>query len=251
MRPVQLGRLIDSIAKMYRIPKIIVLDTGGNLSAARNKLVDLCDTPYYMMLEEDMILLPQTNMPLMWNALESDKRLAGVSGGLMERGRVRYCAGMLKDRIVRPRGRLARRRHRRARYKVVDMTDSHDLIHRRQLIRCNVVYNWGLFRTDVLRDVRWNEELELSEHYEFFYRLSRKHYVACSRGFIGHTRSRPSHAYKRQRGRIRQFKKIERYKMRLRFHGSYDRHVWKTIDDLNRKVRRQSALVRRKVRRRA
>jgi len=230
MRPNQLARLIESIAKAYRVPKIMVLDTGGNLSAARNKLVDLCDTPYYMLLEEDMILLPQSNMPLMWDALESDNLLAGVSGGLMERGRVRYCAGMLNDRTVRPSGRLERRRHRGAKCKIVDMTDSHDLMHQRQLIRCNVVYNWGLFRTSVLRDVRWNEELELSEHYEFFYRLSRKHYVACSRGFIGHTKSRPSHDYKRQRDRIWQFKKMERYKMQLRFNVMYSRRIWEEID---------------------
>jgi len=232
-RPAQLARLISSISKFHRCPKIIVLDTGGNLSAARNKLVDLCDTPYYMLLEEDMILLPQTNLPLMWEAMQRFPNLAGVSGGLMERGKTRYCAGVFRH---------LKSSDSRRRCRTLVMEDSHRLYFKQQLISCQCTYNWGLFRTSVLREVRWNERLELSEHYEFFYRLSRRYRVACSRGVIGHTRSRPSSEYNLQRTRIMKFRKRERDECHLEFSVDYDRKIWETIDALRRKVRRRAAL---------
>ena len=195
-----LRRCIESIENTYGEVRVLVQDTGGNLSRARNQLVDRCETPFYIMLEEDMTLLPPgrrggpvTDLEhMMWILLRS-KRYAGVSGGLLDQNGLVYKGfnfGTPKNGVV-------------------PIRKSSILRAGSSVLECDCVPNWGVFRTEALREARWDERLELAEHEEFFFRLKCLGWrVALSRCGVGHYKVRRSQAYHRARQRTGDFRRL-------------------------------------------
>ena len=186
MRAKELTKCITSIKRQYPNARIDIEDTAGNLSAARNRLVERCTTPYYFMLEEDMRLLRRQRLPQLMDVLHNDGNLLGVSGGLYRSGQMKACAGT-----------YCRGRHN---VQILNAQTVSTTTIGTPYIRCWHVYNFGLFRTDYLRQYKWDERLEMGEHYDFFYRLflQRKHPVACTDYIARHVLRRPTE-YNRQR----------------------------------------------------
>lgn len=195
LRERDLSDCVDSIREHCgESAKIITQDTAGNVSRGRNQLLDRVDTRFYFMLEEDMRLTPRTNLNLMWRIMQEG--VSGVSGILQERRRRRAVA----IRYRRQSGKLFILNSEKLR-----LTDRQE-----PWILADGCSQWGLFETGILRSVKWDERLELQEHWDFFDRFSRQgHSVGVCRSEISHLRSRPTEAYiaARRRGRNVYFRK--------------------------------------------
>jgi len=91
---------------------------------------------------------------------------------------------------------------------------------------CDLICNFGVFRTQVLRDFPWDERLELGEHRAFFWKLH-KHWrsaltPACE---VMHYSDRPTADYKTQRSRAKHFFKLAYESIGLKMEsptGSYE-----------------------------
>jgi len=107
--------------------RLVVLDGVAPLSAALQRMVDSCETPFYVQVDEDMLLRPHAIRTLHAGIAESDSRIAMVVGNLydvhLERGihgpelemdvlRDVALARLLVDAQVRVRERLVDRRER-------------------------------------------------------------------------------------------------------------------------------------------
>jgi len=189
LRELDLQECVASIKQRYPSAEILTQDTGGNLSYGRNRLLDRCATRYYFMLEEDMRITPRTDLGLMWRILQHHN-VQGVSGVLEERRGSVAMAAMIR----RTRGGW-------------NWSSSRDLFFTERgepWIYAHATKNWGLFEWEALNRVRWDERLDLHEHFEFFVRWYRagKHVGVC-RSSVAHYKSRPSGEYIQQRRRAR------------------------------------------------
>lgn len=218
-------RCIASIEDTYGEVRILVQDTGGNLSRARNQLVDRCETPYYIMLEEDMTILPikkgrgVTDLEHMMWILHRSRKYAGVSGGLLDQKGLVYKG----FNFGRPRN------------GTVPIKKATLLRGGRSILECHCVPNWGVFRTDALRETRWDERLELAEHEEFFFRLMCRGWrVALSRCAIGHYRVRRSSGYDEARQRTGDFRRLCKW----RFIGQTTNQAFRYAEQVYRRKRK-------------
>lgn len=192
-RPDDLQRLIDSLdahPQMKDLPRI-VMDTGGNLSAARNKIFERADTEFVFVLEEDMTV---TRLDLeAFETVSKDLELAVISCRILlhESGRViekGFCHDMevfREDIISLPTMKPPRVRGG-VEYHV-----------------CDLCPNVGLFRRIPVANIKWDPELYLREHQDFFWRLKQQHHWRASvipSQFVDHYRSRPD-GYRQDRDR--------------------------------------------------
>lgn len=140
---------------------MLVQHTGGNLSWGRNRLVDACRTPCLLLLEDDFEFSEKTDLEALLDILTHDRELAGVGGSLVEQGTRRaWChtfdvfrgrAALLPSEQpwrATPAGHVYR--------------------------TCHALLNFGLFRRAVMADLRWDEQLPLSEHRDWYFRLWRE-----------------------------------------------------------------------------
>lgn len=206
-RPAALARLRKSLATMMPDVRAIVEDTGGNLSAGRNRLYARVDTPYVVVMEEDFVALPETAQGLRDAAaiLAHDPAIAGVGGMAMEpeRGWVRWGHNFNRNgTICKPAASWR------------PLRETPDGIKYRP---CDLVLNWGLFRTDLFRSLKWPEDLPVQEHQAFFWTAKQAGYQFAFYHplHIRHLRDRPNETYKA--GRNRRFSHVIRNKLGFNF----------------------------------
>jgi len=108
-RPAKLSRLLESIERFYPGASVAIAENGltgwwnetletrdGNrrvlllpfdagCSAARNCLIDRCETEYLLFLEEDFVFTQETDLQPLIEILDSDSRI-GMAGGLVKPG---------------------------------------------------------------------------------------------------------------------------------------------------------------------
>lgn len=205
-RPAALTRLRRSIEQHLPGYPVEVEDTGGNLSAGRNRLYHRITTPYLVIMEEDFVAVPETGRGLQQAAsiLDHDTGIAGVGGVVREGapGRVRWGHNFyFKGNVchIRPSQRPIRKTPAGVTYRP-----------------CDLVLNWGVFRTDLFRRIPWDADYPIAEHKAYFYRASREVEFAFFSGLmIRHLRERPTVAYRQ--GRSRTFPHVTRKKLGFRF----------------------------------
>lgn len=171
-RPKVCQRLIDSVRKFYPNVPIIVADDSRQpneyqnahtlkmpfnvgLSKGRNELVDNVDTPYFLLLDDDFIFTPKTKIENFVQVL--DHTHVDLIGGKL-------------DNIIR--GKRKPYHWQRIFWKVDNQLwlkhGKHYEISGVSV--CDTVLNFFLARTDVVRELRWDERLKVVEHTDFFLR---------------------------------------------------------------------------------
>lgn len=212
MRDEELAGCVRSIQRHVPRAKIDTQDTHGNLSWGRNQLIDRCETPVYFMLEEDMRLYDAPE--LLVNLLLYRKDLLGVSGGLNEFRKMRAMAANFKRT---PR--------------IIHMVNSDRLryFHETPYLLCDATFNFGAFRADRLREIRWDERLELAEHFEFFSRS--KWPMACAPYRVRHRRKRGSEEYRERRRQLRFFRGAEKRIAGGTFVRESDWDAWERLQE--------------------
>ena len=198
-RPESLRRLTTSLKQHYPNLPILIEDTGGNLSAARNRLAARCKTPFYLMLEDDFVFTDKTKLEPLLDVVQSNPKIAGAGGSTTEpeNGQTSNRGGQVwwghdftrignEVYIVPPH---------------LPLTESPFGVEYQP---CEIILNFGIFRTDVLRDIQYNEDLPIGEHEEFFYRVhlhSKYHFAYVPSVDIDHIRDRPTAGYRARRNR--------------------------------------------------
>lgn len=180
-RPESLHRLVSSIRQRYADVPIVVADNGDQpadltefahvkyltlpfdcgLSAARNRLIDELQTPYMMLLEEDFEFTACTSIERFVDVLESDNTVGVVGGSLIRNGQRLQLArdfelfrDVLYCRPTAPAWQIA---------------DGGTPYHHTQY-----VYNFCLFRIDMLTAHKWDESLKLGEHADYYYAVRKR-----------------------------------------------------------------------------
>lgn len=165
-RPHLVRQLVRSIRAYYPSLSIIVVDDSKEaqpvagtvyvhtafdigLSAGRNIGLERVQTPYCLLLDDDMVFTHATRLELMLEALDAGLDIAG--------GRVdaeEYHGLLIRDgselRYVRKASGL------HANYPLYD-----------------IVWNFFMGRTDRVKQVGWDPMLKLSEHSDFFLRAKK------------------------------------------------------------------------------
>jgi hypothetical protein len=140
---------------------LLVQHTGGNLSWGRNQLARACPTPFYLMLEDDFEFCASTDLRPLLDILHTDDELAGVGGIVVEGNRRRaWCHTFDRFRneaVLLPSPYPLRVTAAGAAYRP-----------------CHAILNFGLFRRQALAELPWDEQLPLSEHRDWYYRLWRE-----------------------------------------------------------------------------
>ncbi len=212
-----LSECIASIHAYYPHARVDTQDTRGNLSWGRNQLVSRCTTPYFFLLEEDMELTRHTKVEAMQEMLAACPKLAGLGGGMLDikYRRGRYCAANFRTDGV---------------HGIVDSLEKDD---QHEFIWCEFIYNWGLFRTDVLQTHPWDERLAMSEHDEFFVRMRRDtdYRFGCSRCVVRHKRMREDEEYRKAKmQRTFRYRETRDELLGGGLAGKHDKHIWKRVD---------------------
>lgn len=200
MREESLRRLLASIERYYPDLPYIVEDTGGNLSKGRNAVIAKAATPYVMICEEDFEFTGEPYLETLLMVLEQDKELGGASGyvELPNGHKYRRCWA---DNMTRFRGKMEYSRPTEWRVALPDIP----------YLLCDLLPNAGVWRREVFADYPWDEDLEIVEHREWFWRLKQGEQWKCA--FVpsvklDHHNERPTEEYRKMRGRVATFRPI-------------------------------------------
>ena len=184
-RPEAVGRLIESILKMYPTANILVVDDSGDdinqnikdkfpttkwiieplnigLSAGRNVLVNNTTTPYLFLMDDDYIFNKSVNIEEIYNKLiELDLDLL---------------AGTVSD----IHGNMTYPRNYHGTFKIegdiLHVKKNHyDIEWDSEVMKVDFAMNLFLAKTETLKDVKWEEKLKLAEHLEWYLRYSKKY----------------------------------------------------------------------------
>jgi hypothetical protein len=203
-RPDSLARCLASARRYFPRLPVVVVDTKGNVSTGRNELVRRCKTPYLLLLEDDMELTAKTDLDAMLDVVKSDDEIAGCGGMLIEPKQSPTWAHDFREFRGEVIAELSRQPLRKTPLGTIYQP-------------CDLIKNFGVFRVDALRETGWNEALPLSEHREFFWRLSKKWKVAIAHGVsLNHFGDRPNDEYNEQRARARELLTVAEEQIGLR-----------------------------------
>lgn len=174
--------------------RVVAMQTDGNVSRARNRLVRETTTPYLAILEEDMRPGAQFNLAKLADVLASDERLAVAGAGLIEdRRRKAWC-----HEFIEFRGTV----------RAVPSRWSPRTTPRGTCYRpCDLVVNAFVGRREALLQVPWDERLPLGEHRPWFWSLRRAGWLSAlvAGCWIEHLADRSDPEYARLRARAGQY----------------------------------------------
>lgn len=233
-RPQLLQQLIQSIRVHYPNIPILVVDNGNRhaalpddirvirlpfdcgLSRARNALIDHLQTKYLLLLEDDFRFTSETDIQPLRQVLEAAPDVGAV-GGAIRGSNDRVTCYALDIEVCRQTMRVREATHR------VEVTPS-GVPYR----LCDMVWNFALFRREMLDEHRWVDALKIGEHCPFFYevkRASRWRIASCSLSKIYHIPDRRPATYLKYRRRAVDYfraylaaRGIQRYERVLPYH---------------------------------
>lgn len=175
-RPERPLRLLKSIRQYYPDLPVIIIDDSSQplahpwdaqttyvfteydigLSEGRNRAVDRVTTPYTLILDDDFLFTADTKLEKFLNVLETTPYQL-VGGRVMDWGRKRLIF----------RGLMY----------VQDNILYFDTYRKGPILsgfpQYDFVLNFFLASTEMLRTLRWDSELKIREHEDFFWRLKR------------------------------------------------------------------------------
>ncbi len=233
-RPQLLLQLIQSIRIRYPDVRILVADNGDQhaslpddvmvirlpfdcgLSSARNALIDHLETEYLLVLEDDFQFTDETVIEPLQRVLESTPDIGAVGGAIRgSDGRVTCYA--LDIEVCRQTMRIREATHRK---EVTSCGIPYRL--------CDMVWNFALFRREMLLEHRWVDALKIGEHCPYFYEVKlagQWRIASCSLPKIYHVPDRRPQNYLKYRRRAASYFKaylavrgIEHYERVLPYH---------------------------------
>jgi GT2 family glycosyltransferase len=160
--------------------RVLLLPYNVGISAGRNALVDITSRPYLLFLDDDVVFFDETRIRDMVDVLDADPSIGVAGGSLIDNGTdlLPYEHNVrLKDRVLH--------------YYPVGPEST--VIGGHPCRWADVVHNFCLVRRQVFDSTRWDEELKMAEHTDFFLRLKAAGWKAVHVGgvSVGHFRESP------------------------------------------------------------
>jgi hypothetical protein len=208
-RPKSLAECLASLDRCYPDVPRIVQDTGGNLSWGRNQAIAQARTPFVMIAEEDYVFTERADLGTLIKVLEADPQIGGASGS------VRQMNSKTKDywywyaNLRRFRGQMQ--------YELP--TDWRATPDGTAYVLCDLLPNSGVWRRGVFKKCPWDEDLEVQEHQEWFWRFKCQERYRCAyvpSVSIEHYHVNPTANYKQMRYR-KEFQGLAEKKMKAKF----------------------------------
>lgn len=207
IRPKSLDKCLTSIRSKYEKVKILVANDGLEpienekattiynlpfdigLSAGRNFLLEKVTTPYIMFIDDDTIFTQDSNVDGMLETLKSINNIDLISG----KTKGNYFYGTLEiENDILYRNFKSYRSVQQG-YKIYDF-----------------VPNIFVAKTNKIKKVKWNQNLKIVEHMDFFWRAKNVIKSTVHESYFLNTRERPSDDYYNHRiGRIKYFHKLQ------------------------------------------
>jgi GT2 family glycosyltransferase len=132
------------------VDRLVETEYDIGLSAGRNRLLDMGDSPVVVFTDDDHIITEQTRLAELIEKLDRYPELDLLSGMSNTEEGPRMLAS--RDRVMRIFSGAYR---------------WHD-----KIARCDYVGNCFVAYRDILQAIRWDEELKVEEHWDFFGRAS-------------------------------------------------------------------------------
>jgi hypothetical protein len=153
-------------------------ENNSGLSANRNFLVDKVKEPYIFIGDDDFVFTKETDLTIMQDVLNEDKSIGIVGGKLI--GSSRYNKRLLYDKLNK-------------KIYLIDLKEKfHTTKNKNKFIYTDLVLNFFLCKKEIFNDIRWDNNLKLSEHLDFFLRFKLTNWkVAYTADVVGlHERER-------------------------------------------------------------
>jgi len=162
-RPDVLARLIKSIPGGYHVivaddsfkpvvrddVEYMVMPYDSGISAGRNLLISKVKTKYFVLLDDDFIFTPSTDVALMESLI--DGSVLDILGGIVIHHQVPlfYHGLFVNDGDV--------------------VSYAKGGVEHEDYTEVDFIPNFFIGRTDSFRDAKWDEKLKTTEHFDFFY----------------------------------------------------------------------------------
>jgi GT2 family glycosyltransferase len=173
MRPDCLENCLESIKKYYPTTKLLVADDSEGseqlpfdvgLAYKRNWLLDQVDTQFIIFIDDDFVFTDQTKLELFRKILLDDDTIDLVGG------KVRLTP---QNKFMKYEGKLERYK------RDLIYREGHKGLTKNGYKIYELLLNFFMARTDSLRKVRWDDDLKVAEHTDFFLRAKEKGLVCC------------------------------------------------------------------------
>tara|TARA_Y100000310_G_scaffold8536_1_gene9091 strand:- start:1585 stop:2322 length:738 start_codon:yes stop_codon:yes gene_type:complete len=182
LRPKCLRRLIRSIRAYYPDVTIRICDDAGGeeikgknihfhrlpfmsgLAMGKNYMVSKCEAPYFITMDDDYIVIKETDLGTLHRVISSDTDIAVVAGRVKEfTGVIRYGMGHLKVEYDEVKGRKITRYYYGDNAPKVEIKDV-------VCVPCRMTPQliMGDKRLWELHNIKWRDELKRAEHLPFF-----------------------------------------------------------------------------------
>ncbi len=138
-------------ADAQRVNQLIETEFDIGISAGRNRLLETVETPYFLLIDDDHVVVEQSDIP-------------GLVQKLRDYGSACDLLAALSNQAGKPRCFAVEEENRTLRARCHYHRQDGDVYF------CDIVPNTFVAKTNVVRDIGWDESLKVREHWEFFYR---------------------------------------------------------------------------------
>ncbi|MFY0605784.1 MAG: glycosyltransferase [Cyclobacteriaceae bacterium] len=145
--------LYDKYAELLPL-KVLRLPHDTGLPYGRNRMIEACNTPYFLMLDDDQVI--PDNIKVLLDILHGDSELGGVSCFWNEYGHI-VCRAhnlhMIHGHLIKDKGRdQIKRTIGQTAYFLMDF-----------------IPNSTLYRKECFDEIKWDEAIKIgSEHVDFY-----------------------------------------------------------------------------------
>ncbi|MEM3980279.1 MAG: glycosyltransferase [Ignisphaera sp.] len=149
------GKEIYEEFSKYIPLRVLRLPYDSGLAYGRNRIYERVNTPYLLLLNDDMVIPGASSIQLMKDVIEHDRSLCGLSACLFENGKIRTGGHFLIER----KGYLIRDV-----YPKIDI----EIYKSIPYVYVDHAFNAMILRVECLNDYRWDERFKIEyEHLDF------------------------------------------------------------------------------------
>jgi hypothetical protein len=138
------------------------LPFNSGLSISRNSMIDKLKEPFSLIVDDDFEITEETRLQDFLEVLH-DKNIGIVGGHLKKHSDYHY-------RLLFQKNKLYYVQLKPLQYNYTPVTRIKEPV---QYLYCDIVLNFSLIKKEVFDDIRWDDELKLVEHTDFYLRLKK------------------------------------------------------------------------------
>lgn len=181
-------KVTDKLALPFEL-RLVETEYNIGTSAGRNRLLELTDTPYFFLFDDDFVCTPELFRPAFMLQVLTEHKLDILAGRVVDRidpfwafvdayGRKNILRGLFSSGFAATARTLMRRKKERiffGNFRERDKTMHVDFFEpETSLVRCDLVCNFFVAKTESVQGMNgWDKDLTPYEHNDFFLRAKK------------------------------------------------------------------------------